>query len=93
MTPLPGPPVRTWLNYPILTLDVALDGKRAKLEYYDGLARKTLDVTDGLSIDANTPDRMRGHLQTDAGDVAQFDVTFDLATTSECVDDAYDCGG
>ncbi|MGA9341806.1 MAG: hypothetical protein WBV61_05675 [Rhodanobacteraceae bacterium] len=85
--------VKGWLNYPILALDVAPDGKTAKLEYYNGFARKTLDVADGLSIDANTPGRMRGRLQTDVSAVANFDVSFDMSTMSECDEGAYTCGG
>lgn len=84
--------VKGWLTYPLVTLDVSPDGKSAKLDYYNGSARKTLDVTNGLTIDTTTPERMRGHLKTDATDVAQFDLTFDIATTSECVEGAGACG-
>ena len=84
--------VKGWLIYPMLMLDIAPDGKSAKLEYFDGFSQQKLDVTDGLSIDPNTPNRIRGHLKTDAKDLAQFDVAFDLGTASDCVEDAYNCG-
>jgi hypothetical protein len=84
--------VKGWLNYPLLMLDVAVDGKSAKLEYFNGASHQNLDVTEGLSIDPNTPNRIRGHLQTDAKDLARFDVAFDLGTASDCVESAYNCG-
>ena len=83
--------VKGWLNYPMLVLDVAPDGKSAKAEYFDGGSHEDFSVTDGLSIDANTPNRIRGHLKTDAKGLAQFDIAFDLGTVSDCVDSAYNC--
>lgn len=86
--------VTNWLNYPLLTLNVAADNKSAKAVYFDGYSHKDIDVRDGLSIDAvtpGTPNRIRGHLKTDIKDVAQFDITFDLGTASDCIDGAYQC--
>ena len=82
--------VKGWLYY--LTLDVAPDGKSAKIEYFDGYSRKNFDVTSGLSIDTSVSNRIHGHLKTDARDVANFDITFDISTASDCFVDKYQCG-
>ena len=84
--------VKGWLNYPLLMLDVMPDGKTAKLEWFNGMSHQNLDVSEGLMIDPNTPNRIRGHFKTDAKDIAQFDVAFDLGTASDCVENAYQCG-
>jgi hypothetical protein len=84
--------VKGWLSYPVLTLDVAPDGKSANIEYFDGYSRKNLDVSSGLSIDMSVPNRIHGHLKTDAKNVASFDISFDVSTVSDCIADKYQCG-
>jgi hypothetical protein len=83
--------VKGWLAWPAILLDIPPGGGAAKMEYYDGASRKTIDVAQGLSIQAGTPDRIRGQLKTEADKVA-FDLHFDLGTASSCQADAYNCG-
>lgn len=83
--------VKGWLGWPVISLDVAKGGKSAKLDYYDGISRKSVDIAKGLTIDASAPDRVRGHMKTEVEGVA-FDVRFDLAVTNSCQTDAYRCG-
>jgi hypothetical protein len=85
--------VKGWLNYPVLAMEVAPDGKRAKIEYYDGSSRKDLNVTSGLNIDTSTPNRVRGSVKTSGNGVANIDVTFDIGTLSACAVDKDQCGG
>jgi hypothetical protein len=76
---------------PVLRLRIAPDGKSATLAYVANAPE--LDATPGLTIDTGTPNRARGHLKLDVKDVAQFDVTFDVGTQSECfVGEDYRCG-
>jgi hypothetical protein len=75
----------------LLGLDIVPGGNAAKLDYYDGASRKTIDIAKGLSIEAGTPDRIRGQLQTEVEKIA-FDLHFDLSTVSSCQVDAYRCG-
>lgn len=84
--------VTRWLSYPVLTLYVAPDGKSAKAYYYDGYSPKEFDVIGGLHIDTKTPNRIRGQLKTDMKDAAKFDITFDIGTASDCLDEQYHCG-
>lgn len=83
--------VKGWLGWPVLSLDVAPGGKSAKLEYYDGMSRKTFDVAKGLNVEASAPDRVRGQLKTEIDKVA-FDLSFDLGAASSCQAEAYRCG-
>lgn len=83
--------VKGWLGWPVISLDVAKGGKAAKLDYYDGISRKSVDITKGLTFDASAPGRARGELKTEVEGVA-FDVRFDLAVTNSCQTDAYRCG-
>lgn len=84
--------VKGWLGHPVLTLDVAPDGKSATVEYSDGYSPKSFVVSDGLSIDTSVPHRIRGRLKTDAKAVASFDITFDISTGCDCLADKYQCG-
>jgi hypothetical protein len=84
--------VGTWLNYPMLIMDVAPDHRSAKLEYYDGFSRRKFDAADGLEIDTKTPNRIRGRFQADVSDLARFEIAFDISTISDCIDGAYRCG-
>ena len=72
-----------WLGWPVMKLAVAPDGKSAEVEYYGGGPRKKMTVTDGLTIDASAPGRMKGTLKTDVPDVGHVDVAFDLSTASQ----------
>jgi hypothetical protein len=83
--------VKGWLGWPVISLDVAKGGKSAKLEYYDGLSRKSVDIAKGLTLDASAPGRVHGELKAEVEGVA-FDVRFDLAVTNSCQTDAYRCG-
>jgi hypothetical protein len=84
--------VEMWLGYPLLRLDVAADNKSAKGNYFDGFSHKEIEVREGFSIDPGTPNRIRGHLKTDIKDIAQIDVSFDVAAASDCIDGSYHCG-
>jgi hypothetical protein len=84
--------VRSWLQYPVLTLEVTPDGKSAKGTYYDGISPKEFEVTGGLSIDRSVRNRIRGRLKTAAQGVALFDVAFDIGTASDCLAGTYQCG-
>lgn len=83
--------VKGWLAWPLLRLDIAPDGKSAKLEYYDGASRKTGDITKGLSIEAGSPGRVRGKLKAEV-EKTDYDLSFDLDQASTCQVDAYRCG-
>jgi len=80
-----------FVNYPVIQLSAAPDGKSGTLAYFDGFSRRTLELHDGLALDTTTPNRVRGKLKLDAKDVADFDIAFDLGTASECVDGGYEC--
>lgn len=80
-----------FVNYPVLEIKAAPDGKSGTLMYFDGLSRHTLELHDGFALDSATPNRVRGKLTFDAKDVADFDVAFDLGSASECVDGGYEC--
>ncbi|OQX07787.1 MAG: hypothetical protein BWK76_24410 [Desulfobulbaceae bacterium A2] len=84
--------VSGWLKSPVLVLEVAPDGKRAAVKYADGISPQSFEVTSGLRIDTQTPNRVRGELKTDQKDVAQFDITFDIGTLSDCLAGVYQCG-
>jgi len=84
--------VRRWLHWPVLTLDVAPDGRSAKATYYDGISSKDFDVTSGLGIDTKKPNRISGRLKMDLKDTAKFDIVFDIGTASDCLADQYHCG-
>jgi len=83
--------VKGWLGYPLLKLDIAADGKSAKLEFRDGTSPTQAEVSNGLTLDTATPGRVRGTLKTDLKDSAAFDLRFDIAIASECASDAYRC--
>jgi hypothetical protein len=84
--------VAQWLGYPIVKLDIAGDGKSAKVFYYDGVLQKRFDVADGLNIEPGVANRIRGRLKTDVKDVALLDLKFDLGTASVCHNGEYNCG-
>jgi hypothetical protein len=83
--------VSGWLGWPVISLEIARDGKTAKMEYYDGMSRRSFDVARGLTVELTTPGRIRGQLKTEI-EKTVFDVSFDLANTSSCQIDAYRCG-
>lgn len=83
--------VKGWLGWPAISLDLKRGGASAKMEYYDGMSRKTVDVPTGLTIEPSPPGRIRGALKAAIEKVA-FDVQFDLAAASTCQSDAYRCG-
>ena len=66
-------------------------GNSGKLEYYDGASRKTFDIARGLSVEAGSPNRVRGRLKTSIEEIA-FDLSFDLGSVASCQADAYRCG-
>lgn len=80
-----------WLGWPVLRLDIAPDGKSAELQYYGGNGRKKVTVTTGLTLDADTPGRVRGRVQAEIPDGARVDARFDLGTASSCRKDQYPC--
>ncbi|OQX06200.1 MAG: hypothetical protein BWK76_26520 [Desulfobulbaceae bacterium A2] len=84
--------VSGWLKSPVLVLEVAPDGKRAAVKYADGISPQSFEVTSGLRIDTQTPNRVRGELKTDQQGVAQFDIIFDIGTLSDCLAGVYQCG-
>ena len=75
---------------PAFRLRIAPDGKSAKLAYLPHSPE--IDATSALNLDTGTPNRVRGHLKLDLKDVAQFDVTFDVGTVSECLMGDNRCG-
>lgn len=83
--------VQMWLGAHVLTLDIATDGKSAHGKYDSGMGRREFDVKDskdgGLSLDTSQPNRLRGHVTADVKDAGKLDVTFDVGTASECIDD------
>ena len=83
--------VSRWLGWPVIGLEIAKDGKTAKMEYYDGMSRRSFDVAKGLTVDSTAPGRIRGQLKTEIEKIV-FDVSFDLAAASSCKSDAYRCG-
>ena len=83
--------VAHFVNYPVIVLNAAPDGKSGKLSYFDGYAHRDIEVREGLTIDSGTPNRVRGRLKLDAKDAADFDIAFDLGNASECIDGAYQC--
>jgi hypothetical protein len=85
--------VAGWLNYPVLKLSIAASGNSAKAEFYDGYSRQEFDLTSGLTVDRQSPNRIRGTLKTDVKGIAAFNVTFDLGAASNCAADKYQCGG
>ena len=85
--------VAGWLNYPVLKLSIAAAGNSAKAEFYNGISRQEFDLTSGLSVDRQTPNRIRGTLKADVKDIAVFNLTFDIGVVSHCVADKYQCGG
>lgn len=85
--------VEMWLGFPAIALDIAADGKSAKLSYKGYFYLNNVDVTDGLTIEPNTPNRTRGHLIADIGKDGHFDVVFDVGTSSECKEGVPRCGG
>lgn len=80
-----------WLGWPVLRLLIAADGKSAELEYYGGSARKKVTVTSGLTLEANTPGRIKGRVQAEIPEGAKVDAHFDLGTASMCRADQYPC--
>lgn len=83
--------VKGWLGWPVLLLDIAPSGNSGKLEYYDGFSRKTFDIAKGLTVEAGSPDRIRGQLKAALETVA-FDLRFDLAAATSCQANKYRCG-
>ena len=83
--------VKGWLGWPVISLDIAKDGKSAKMELYDGAARRNFAVTTGLIVETPDPARVRGQLKTEIEKI-DFDLHFDLAATSSCQTDASRCG-
>jgi hypothetical protein len=83
--------VKGWLGWPVIRMDIAPGGKSAKLEYYNGASRETAEIAKGLSIEAGSPDRIRGQLKGEIEGVV-FDLSFDLGTGSSCQVDQYRCG-
>lgn len=77
-------------SQPVLRLRIAPDGKTTKLAFVQ--RSPEIDATAGTTLDTSTPDRLRGHLKFDAKDVAQFDVTFDVGTLSQCLSGDDRCG-
>jgi hypothetical protein len=84
--------VAGWLNYPTLKLLIAASGNAAKAEFYNGYSRQEFDLTSGLTVDRQTPNRIRGTLKADVKDIAVFNLTFDIGVASNCVVDKYQCG-
>lgn len=86
--------VEMWLNAPVtvVAMDVAVDGESAKLTSKGPFYLNNVDVTEGLTIEPNTPNRIRGSLQAVIGNAGQFAITFDVGTISECIEGAYNCG-
>jgi hypothetical protein len=82
-----------WLGYPVLKLSIAASGRSAKAEFYNGYSRQEFELSTGLTVDRQAPNRIRGTLKSDVKDVAAFDLTFDIGTASGCVDGKYQCGG
>ncbi|MEO8585667.1 MAG: hypothetical protein ABI584_05870 [Acidobacteriota bacterium] len=83
--------VSGWLGWPVISLEIAKDGNTAKMEYYDGMSRRSFDIAKGLMVESTAPGRIRGQLKTEI-EKTVFDVAFDLAATSSCQVDAYRCG-
>jgi hypothetical protein len=83
--------VSGWLGWPVISLEVGRDGKTAKMEYYDGMSRRSFDIAKGLTVETTAPGRIRGQLKTEIEKIV-FDVSFDLAATSSCQAGAYRCG-
>jgi hypothetical protein len=85
--------VAGWLNYPVLKLAIAQGGTAAKAAYYNGYSRQEFDLASGLTLNPQSPNRIRGTLKADVKAVASFNLTFDIGTASSCVVDKYQCGG
>ena len=83
--------VGRWLGWPLISLDIAKDGKTATMEYYDGMSRRSFDVVKGLAVESAAPGRIRGQLKTEIDKVV-FDVSFDLAAVGSCQSNVYRCG-
>ncbi|HEX4481057.1 MAG TPA: hypothetical protein VH082_09625 [Rudaea sp.] len=77
-----------------LLLEISPDTKHATLILSNanhGEDFPRVDVTKELSLDTSKPNRVSGHLSIDNKAMAKVDVTFDIATASECAVIETDC--